>query len=52
MTEITLKGYTKRGSRDKVKRMTVHFMGENFVWFEFEMEDGNRVETLPLKGSV
>jgi hypothetical protein len=29
-----------------------HFMSESFVWFRFIMEDGQKIETLPLKGEI
>ncbi len=52
MTEIILKSFYERGKDEKVTKMNVNFLGENFVWFEFVLENGKKVQTMCLKGEV
>ena len=36
----------------EVKELRIHFMGEDFVWFEGITKDGERIQTLPLRGEI
>jgi len=38
--------------KKELKELRIHFMGEDFVWFEGITKDGKKIHTLPLKGSV
>lgn len=40
------------GATKPVSLFEMHFMGESFVWFRAITKDGQKWETLPLKGEV
>jgi len=46
-----IKGWFKDGPQEAVE-ISVNFMGEDYVWFEFTLKNGQKIQTLPLKGNV
>ena len=36
----------------ELKELDIHFMGEDFVWFEGVTKDGKKIQTLPIKGNA
>lgn len=52
MTKITVRGWYKEVSSVDVEEMIVHFEGEDHVWLEFKLKNGQTIQTLPIKGRV
>lgn len=52
MTKITVKGWFKDEPQVEAEEMIVHFIGEDYIWFEFKLKNGQTIQTLPLKGKV
>lgn len=45
MTKIILKGWSFHESNTEAKEMNVHLETEGYVWFEFILKDGQKVQS-------
>lgn len=52
MTKITVRGWYKDVAEVEAEELIVHFIGEDHVWFEFKLKNGQTIQTLPLRGKV
>jgi len=48
--KVLLKGWFKEGPQE-VEEMSVNFIGEDFLWFEFKLKNGQTVQSQCFKGS-
>jgi len=52
MVKITVRGWYKDTPSVEVEEMIVHFDGEDLIWLEFKLKNGQTIQTMLIKGSV